>query len=89
LGQGALMKIKFADPNPEDYSEDRAERDNHSKDEIIEIAMDAYQWKEAKVLSWYKLQIPQLGGNSPKELVQRGETSTLVIFLKKKKAGIL
>jgi hypothetical protein len=83
------MKIKFAEPKSEHYDEDAQARDNHSKEEIIEIAMDAYQWKEAKVLSWYKLQIPQLGGNSPKELVQRGQTSTLITFLKKKKAGII
>jgi len=83
------MKLKFAEPDPEQYDENANERDNHSKDEIIEIAMDAYQWKEAKVLSWYKLQIPQLGGNSPKELVQRGQTSKLITFLQKKKAGII
>ena len=84
-----ILKLKFAVPKPEQYDENAPERENHSKEEIVELAMDAFQWKEAKVLSWYKLQIPQLSGNSPKELVQREQTSTLVTFLKKKKAGLI
>jgi hypothetical protein len=57
------------------------DRDDLTKDEVVALAMAKLQWKETKVLSWYKLQIPGLGGNSPKELVQRRETSKIVAFL--------
>ncbi|MBC7396671.1 MAG: hypothetical protein H7333_04435 [Bdellovibrionales bacterium] len=60
------------------------ERDDMTKEEVIQLAMDCFLWKELKCLSWYKLQNPSLSGNSPKELVQRGQTSKLVVFLKKK-----
>ena len=60
------------------------ERDDLNKNEVIKLAMEAFQWKEAKVISWYKLQNPHLGGNSPMELVQRKQTLKLIDFLKQK-----
>ena len=62
--------------------EDRLNQLN--KDEVIEMAMHAFQWKELKCLSWYKLQTPHLGGNSPMELVQRGATARIVEYLNQK-----
>jgi hypothetical protein len=61
-------------------------RDDHTKDEIITLAMNAFQWKELKCLSWYKLQTPHLGGNSPMELVQRRQTSKIIEYLNQKVA---
>jgi hypothetical protein len=61
-------------------------RDDLTKDEVIRLAMHAFQWKELKCLSWYKLQTPHLGGNSPMELVQRKQTSKIVAYLKKKES---
>ena len=81
---GDLMKFKFAEPKAEQYEKDQPVRDDHSKEEIIELAMEAFEWKESKCLSWYKLQIPQLNGNSPMELVQRGQTSKIIDFLDKR-----
>ena len=72
------MKLKFAEPDSKKYDEATPEREDLSKAEILKLAMDAYAWKESKCVSWYKLQIPQLGGNSPMELVQRGQTGKLV-----------
>ncbi len=60
------------------------ERDDLTKEEVIQLAMDCFQWKELKCLSWYKIQNRFLGGNSPKELVQRGQTAKIVVFLKQK-----
>ena len=59
-------------------------RDDLNKAEVIRLAMDSFLWKESKCLSWYKLQNSYLGGNSPMELVQRQQTSKIVVFLKKK-----
>lgn len=56
-----------------------------TKEEIVRLAMDAFGWKEAKCLSWYKLENKFLGGNSPFELVQRGEEDKVVAFLKSKR----
>ena len=83
------MKLKFAEPNAQNYEPEAAEREDLSKEEVIQLAMESYQWKELKCLSWYKLQNPHLGGNSPMELVQRKQTAKIVSFLKKKAAGIL
>ena len=77
--------MRFADPRSEVEVEPYTVRNDHTKEEVIQFAMDALQWKEAKCLSWYKLQIPQLGGNSPKELVQRGQTSRVIEYLLQKK----
>ena len=63
-----------------------APRDDLTKDEVIRLAMRSFGWKELKCLSWYKLQNPNLGGNSPMELVQRGQTGKLVEFLERKAA---
>lgn len=82
------MKLKFAEPNPEKY-ETQTDRDDLTKEEVVKLAMDSYQWKEAKCLSWYKLQNKYLGGNSPMELVQRKQTAKIVDFLRKKAAGLL
>ena len=59
-------------------------RDNLTKDEVIRLAMQTFGWKEAKCLSWYKLQNKLLGGNSPFELVQRQQTSKIVAMLRQK-----
>lgn len=66
---------------------DRA-RDDLTKAEVIALAMQSFRWKEAKCLSWYKLQNVHLGGNSPMELVQRQQTSLIVEFLRRKSADI-
>ena len=60
------------------------DRDDLTKEEVIRLAMDSFQWKELKCLSWYKIQNRFLGGNSPKELVQRKQTSKIIAFLKQK-----
>jgi hypothetical protein len=78
------MKLKFAEPDSTKYDEPISDREDLSREEVIRLAMDTYAWKESKCVSWYKLQIPQLGGNSPMELVQRGQTGKLVSFLRKK-----
>lgn len=57
-----------------------------TKQEIIALAMESFGWKEAKCLSWFKLENKLLGGNSPFELMQRGETDKVVQFLKRKRA---
>ena len=62
------------------------EREDLTKDEVVRLAMLSFGWKELKCLSWYKLQNPHLGGNSPMELVQRKQTAKLVTFLKQKAA---
>lgn len=49
------MKLKFAEPNPEKY-ETQTDRDDLTKEEVVKLAMDSYQWKEAKCLSWYNFQ---------------------------------
>jgi hypothetical protein len=83
------MKLRFADPKvaAQRASDSEVRKENHTKEEIIELAMEAFQWKEAKCLSWYKLQIPQLGGNSPLELVQRQQTSRIIDFLGKARSN--
>lgn len=80
------MKLKFAEPrDPRETKEPIGEdRDDLTKDEVIRLAMEAFQWKELKCLSWYKLQNRHLGGNSPMELVQRHQTSKIVAFLRRK-----
>ena len=60
------------------------DRDDLTKEEVIQLAINSFQWKELKCLSWYKIQNRFLGGNSPKELVQRQQTSKIVAFLKQK-----
>ncbi|MBS1958289.1 MAG: hypothetical protein JST80_02335 [Bdellovibrionales bacterium] len=60
-------------------------RDDLTKNEVIALAMSSFKWKEAKCLSWYKLQNVHLGGNSPMELVQRGQTGLIVEFLRRKR----
>lgn len=57
-----------------------------TKEQIIELAMECLGWKEAKCLSWFTLENRWLDGNSPKELMQRGETETLVKFLRRRQA---
>ena len=79
------MKLRFAEPKAEQYETPVQERDDLTKDEVITLAMECFQWKELKCLSWYKLQNPSLGGNSPKELVQRKQTGKLVVFLNSKR----
>lgn len=79
------MKLKFAEPKADQYEKPAKARDDMTKDEIVALAMECFQWKELKCLSWYKLQNPHLGGNSPKELVQRGQTSKIVEFLESKR----
>ena len=59
-------------------------REDLNKDEVIRLAMESFQWKELKCLSWYKLQNVHLGGNSPMELVQRKQTGLIIEFLKNK-----
>lgn len=80
------MKLKFAEPRSQPPSTSEVDRDDLTKEEVIALAMEAFQWKELKCLSWYKLQNPHLGGNSPMELVQRKQTSKIVAFLRKKAA---
>lgn len=57
-----------------------------TKEEVVRLAMDAFGWKEAKCISWYKLENKLLGGNSPFELVNRGEADRVIAFLKSKRA---
>lgn len=54
---------------------------NQPHEEIIELAMEKLQWKRPKVLSWYKLENPHLGGARPEELVNRGESDRVIAFL--------
>jgi hypothetical protein len=61
------------------------DRDDLTKEEVIQLAMQCFNWKEAKCISWYKLQNPLLGGNSPMELVQREQTSKILVFFAQKK----
>jgi hypothetical protein len=49
--------------------------------EMIELAIQKLNWKRAKVLSWYKLENPHLGGARPEELVTRGESDRVIAFL--------
>ncbi len=79
------MKLKFAEPKAEQYEQPVKARDDLTKEEVVALAMECFQWKELKCLSWYKLQIAALGGNSPKELVQRKQTSKIVAFLEMKR----
>jgi len=51
------------------------------KEEIISLAMERLGWNEKKVRSWYKKENNWLKGNSPKELVERGEFDKVVDFL--------
>ncbi len=67
-------------------TEIKSEREDLTKDDVIQLAMQCFGWKELKCLSWYKLQNPSLGGNSPMELVQRKQTAKIVVFLKSKAA---
>jgi hypothetical protein len=55
-----------------------------TKEQIIEMAMDCLGWKEAKCVSWYTQENRWLGGNSPRELMQRGETEKVVKFLQQR-----
>jgi hypothetical protein len=80
------MKLRFAEPRSENYENPAPVRNDHSKEEIIELAMQAFEWKEAKCLSWYKLQTAHLGGNSPMELVQRKQTAKIIAYLQQKAA---
>jgi hypothetical protein len=52
-----------------------------NKEEIISLAMERLGWTERKVRSWYKKENNWLKGNSPKELVERGESEIVVEFL--------
>ena len=79
------ITLKFAEPKSQDYAPETA-RDDLTKEEVIQLAMDAFDWKELKCIAWYKLEIKGLAGNSPKELVQRGQTSKIVELLKREKS---
>jgi hypothetical protein len=52
--------------------------------EIISLAMEKLNWKRPKVLSWYKLENPHLGGARPEELVNRGESDRVIDFLNRR-----
>lgn len=51
---------------------------------VLELAWETYGWTNAKILSWYKKENRNLGGASPKELVDRGEGLKVVEFLAQK-----
>lgn len=52
-----------------------------SHEEVIQFAMDKLKWKRLKVLSWYRLENPHLGGARPEELVNRGQADRVLAFL--------
>lgn len=52
--------------------------------EMIALAMEKLNWKLPKVMSWYKLENPHLGGARPEELVNRGESARVVDFLERR-----
>lgn len=51
---------------------------------VLDLAKDTYGWTKAKLLSWYKKENKNLGGASPRELVNRGEGQAVVDFLIRK-----
>jgi hypothetical protein len=53
---------------------------------IIKLAKDCLNWKEAKIISWYKLENRWLGGVSPHELVNRGEGQKVIDFLESRRS---
>jgi hypothetical protein len=55
-----------------------------TRQDVIDIAMKKLNWKKPKVLSWYKLENHHLGGASPEELVNRGESARVIAFLERR-----
>lgn len=56
-----------------------------TKEEVIALAMEVMDWKLSRAISWYKTENRWFKGNSPKELVQRGEGQTLIDFLESRR----
>lgn len=59
-------------------------RQNKTHQDMITFAMKKLQWNQKKVMSWYKLENPHLGGARPEELVNRGESKQVIAFLERR-----
>lgn len=55
-----------------------------SQEEIIAMAMEAFEWPYKKVMSWYQLENANLKHARPCELVERGNTDPIVELLNRR-----
>lgn len=55
-----------------------------SQEEIIAMAMEAFEWPYKKIMSWYRLENKSLNDARPCELVERGNTDPIVELLKRR-----
>lgn len=60
--------------------------DGLTREQVIEMAQDAFGWSMQKILSWYELENAGLNKSRPSELVDRGDTDKIIAFLAKRKA---
>ena len=55
--------------------------DGLTRAQVIELAIKAFDWPRAKVLSWYEKENPRLKKARPSELVDRGQSEIVEEFL--------
>ncbi len=55
-----------------------------SQEQVIQMAMKAFEWPYKKIMSWYIKENAALKYARPSELVERGNTDPIVELLKRR-----
>jgi hypothetical protein len=69
---------------PKRTCRDKISEDGLTESQVIELAMEKFQWPRAKVVSWYNKENPSLRKARPRELVERGDTDRIIELLDKR-----